>query len=407
MTSRVLTADRVFTGTAIFTPGWVVTDGQSIVEVGRGTTPPRFAHLPTTNYPNATLTPGFVDIHCHGGGGATFGIPTKTDAGAGSDSGATTNHNNTADAHAAGVHTAARTVLTTHRKHGTTTMIASLVTDSIDNLTHAVAALGPLVDTGELAGIHLEGPWLSPAHKGAHTPHLLRDPHLDDITRVLDAHPGAVRMVTIAPELPGGLEAVTALTERCVIAALGHSDASFDDARNAVDAGVTNVTHLFNAMNPIHHRTPGPIIELLADERVAVELICDGVHVHPAVLAHAAATAGRWRTIFVTDAMAATDMHDGQWDLGGLSVDVTDGVARLSDSGAIAGSTLTMDAAVRFAVTVAGIDLLDALTAATSAPALLIGRSDVGYLRAGARADIVVLDDGLHVREVLTPAAHG
>lgn len=187
-----------------------------------------------------------------------------------------------------------------------------------------------------------------------------------------------------------------------VVAAFGHSDASCEQVSAAIEAGVSNVTHLFNAMRPIHHREPGPIVPLLADERVTVELICDGVHVHPSVVAHAMRVAGPGRVVFVTDAMAATDMSDGRWELGGLAVDVRAGVARLVEGGAIAGSTLTMDRAVQFAVHEAGVELSDALAAATSTPAAVLGRTDVGVLAPGARADMVVLDADVRVREVLS-----
>ena len=270
--------------------------------------------------------PGFVDAHSHGGGGAAFtsGDPAE-----------------------------AATVLATHRAHGTTTMMASLVTDTTERLEASVRALAPLVRAGELAGIHLEGPWLSADHCGAHDPALLRAPDPAEVTRLLDAGGGAVRMVTLAPELAGGLEAVRLLADRGVIAALGHSDATYDVARQAVDAGISDATHLFNAMRPIHHREPGPVLALVDDPRVFIELVADGVHLHPEVLRWAATSAAH-RFLLVTDAMSAAGAGDGDYVLGPAVVQVRDGVARLASNGAIAGSTLTMDRAVRHAVQVAG-----------------------------------------------------
>lgn len=357
---RVLTASRVFTGSTILVDGWVAVEGPSIVAVGSGPVSADFSAVPVRALGDVVLAPGFVDIHCHGGGGVAFGD--------GED-----------------VVGQARVALATHRRHGTTTLVGSLVTDSLDGLAGSISALAPLVVSGELAGLHLEGPWLSPAQRGAHTPSLLRVPEPAEVAGILDAHPGVVVMVTLAPELPGGLEAVRVCARRGVVAAFGHSDASCEQVSAAIEAGVSNVTHLFNAMRPIHHREPGPIVPLLADERVTVELICDGVHVHPSVVAHAMRVAGPGRVVFVTDAMAATDMSDGRWELGGLAVDVRAGVARLVEGGAIAGSTLTMDRAVQFAVHEAGVELSDALAAATSTPAAVLGRTDVGVLAPGAR----------------------
>jgi N-acetylglucosamine-6-phosphate deacetylase len=321
--------------------------------------------------------PGFVDAHSHGGGGASYtsGDPDE-----------------------------AATVLATHRAHGTTTMVASLVTDPLDRLEESVRALAPLVAAGELAGIHLEGPWLSGAHCGAHDPALLRAPTAADVTRVLDAGDGAVRMVTLAPELDGGLEAVRLLADRGVIAALGHSDATYAVARQALDAGASVATHLFNAMRGIHHREPGPVLALVEDPRACVELIADGVHLHPEVLRWAATSAPH-RFVLVTDAMGAAGAADGDYLLGPAAVEVRDGVARLASNGAIAGSTLTMDRAVRYAVQVAGLPLDAAVEAATATPARLLGLNDVGAIEAGRRADLVHLDDHLAVVAVMRAGA--
>ncbi|MFD2840224.1 N-acetylglucosamine-6-phosphate deacetylase [Populibacterium corticicola] len=371
----VLRAPRIHTGQRVLDDAWLAVSESRVVALGSGPVSAEFSEAPVHDVPG-TVVPGYIDIHCHGGGGGSF---------AGSGEAALT---------------AARTALRTHLQHGTTTMVASLVTGIVDDLASTVRTLGPLVDSGELAGIHLEGPWLSVAHKGAHEPTLLIPPTEQDIATIFDAHPGAVKMVTIAPEVEGGMEAVRNFVARGAIAAIGHTDASYDDAAAAIDEGVTNVTHLFNAMNPIHHRIPGPIIKLLEDDRVTVELICDGVHLHPAIIKHAVTAAGKGRVIFVTDSMDATDMADGDYVLGSLEVRVENGVARLKSNGAIAGSTLTMERAVQYAVTEAGVDLGDALAAATTTPAAALGRTDIGHLEAGALADIVILDEGLNVSQV-------
>lgn len=371
----VITGGTVHTGQRVLVDGWLAVENGLVAAVGEGDVPAERAHLRQVDAAGHRVVPGFVDIHSHGGGGAAFGAGDS-------------------------LVDDARTVIATHLAHGTTTMIASLVTQSLPTLRTAVEALADLVEAGDLAGIHLEGPWLSPAHRGAHDPQLLRDPAIEDIDFLLGARPGAVKVVTIAPELPGGLDAVRRIVSHGAVAAIGHTDADAATAVASVDAGVTLATHLFNAMLPVHHRVPGPVLALLEDPRVAVELVADGVHLHALTVQHAARAAGAGRTVLVTDAMAATGVSDGEYLLGDLVVDVVDGVARLREGGAIAGSTLTLDAALRFATAVAGVPFEDALAAVTTTPAAVLGRTDVGNLEPGARADVVILDDALTVREV-------
>lgn len=363
----ILSAAQLLTRSGLSGPGWVRVDGDTLAEVSLGPAPAGAEDLG-----EVVLAPGLIDSHAHGGGGAAF-----TD---GPD--------------------AARTALAAHLAHGTTSMMASLVTDTIDELAAQVAALAPLVETGELLGIHLEGPWLSPCHKGAHDPGKLVAPSRADLDRLLLTHPGAVRMVTLAPELDGGIDAVARCAELGVVAAIGHSDATADVAAASLSGGATVATHLFNAMRPLHHREPGIIGVCLTDPDVAVELICDGVHVHPTIVRHVARTVGE-RLLLVTDAMAAAGAPDGRYLLGPLDVDVVDGVARLESNGAIAGSTLTLDRAVRFAVAEAGMTPSDALLAATATPARVHGLTDRGLLHAGLRADLVVLSPSLDVRGVM------
>jgi N-acetylglucosamine-6-phosphate deacetylase len=317
--------------------------------------------------------PGYVDLHSHGGGGASFttGDPAE-----------------------------ARRAIAAHAAHGTTAMIASLVTLDVAELEETVRGLVPLVRADELLGLHLEGPWLSHVHCGAHDPALLRDPGPADLDRLLAAGEGTIRMVTLAPELDGGLAAVERLTAAGVIAALGHSDATYAVAKQALDAGVRVGTHLFNAMRPLHHREPGPILALLEDSRAVVELVADGTHLRKEIVAWASRTAAGG-FVLITDAMAAAGASDGDYRLGSLDVQVREGVARLARSGSIAGSTLTMDRAVRFAVREAGVPFEDAVRAATATPARVLGRHDLGAIEAGRRADLVLLDAGLEVSRVM------
>lgn len=365
----LISAGRVVTPARVFAPGWVLVEDDRVLDVQPGM-PPRPADV---ELPAATVVPGYVDAHVHGGGGASFdaGDPEQ-----------------------------AATVARTHLRHGTTSMTASLVSDRRESLARSVHELVGLVEDGLLAGIHLEGPWLSPLHAGAHDPALLGHPSPEAVDRLVEAAAGHLRMVTLAPELPGGLDAVRRLSAAGVVAAIGHTDATYDEARAALDAGASVGTHLFNAMRGLHHREPGPVTALLEHPDAYVELIADGVHLHPAVL-RLAATRKPHLAVLVTDAMAAAGASDGDYHLGDLSVQVREGVARLADNGVIAGSTLTMAAAVKFAVRHAGLAIEDVVRAATASPAAMLGLSKVGALRPGYRADLVVLDAELDVLRVL------
>lgn len=362
----IITAPQVLTPARTLAPGWVEVSGDSIVAIGEGT-PAGRVDVPLTG----TLVPGFVDTHVHGGGGASFD---------------------------AGTAEASETVTSAHLAHGTTSMIASLVTMSHEDMDRAVRELALLTSDGRLAGIHLEGPWLSPLHRGAHDPTLLENPTPQRISRVLELGDTAIRMVTVAPELPGGLEAVAHLASSGVVAAVGHTDATYEQAALALTSGATAGTHLFNAMTPLNHRAPGAVGALL-DSDAIVELICDGVHLHPATI-RIAADVARERFVLVTDAMAAAASADGDYRLGPLDVFVRDGVARLAE-GTIAGSTLTMARAVQFCVSVVGLPLDVVLPAATSRPAEHLGLERVGSLAPGNFADLVELDETLEVARVM------
>ncbi|MEU6079355.1 N-acetylglucosamine-6-phosphate deacetylase [Streptomyces sp. NPDC047108] len=391
---QVLAGARVVLPTGVVEGGAVAVDGRTIAPYAGGLTPPGAADRTShgaadrtsprpedgTSAPRAGveggailslpgdhwIVPGFVDIHVHGGGGASF---------------------------SAGSAEQALKAVATHRRHGTTTTVASTVTGDLDSLAQQASALSELVEQGDLAGIHFEGPFIARNRCGAHEPSLLRDPDPADVRKLVDAARGAAMMMTLAPELPGGLESVRLLADQGVVAAVGHTDGSYEATLRAIDAGATVATHLFNAMPPLAHRAPGPIAALLEDERVTVELINDGVHLHPAVLGLAFHRAGASRVAFVTDAMSAAGKGDGRYRLGGMEVEVADGVARLVDGGSIAGSTLTLDRAFRRAVTVDGLPVAQVVEAVSAAPARLLGAYDrIGSLEPGKDADLVVLD---------------
>ncbi|MFE0254592.1 N-acetylglucosamine-6-phosphate deacetylase [Streptomyces sp. NPDC059010] len=348
--------------------GQVVVDGTHITAAA-----PENAHrIDLTGY---YVVPGFVDIHNHGGGGASFTSGTPDDV-------------------VTGIHT--------HRLHGTTTLVASTVTGDMDFLAHRAGLLSELAEQGDIAGIHFEGPFISPCRKGAHSEQLLRDPDPADVRKLIDAARGHATMVTLATELPGGIDSVRLLADHGVIAAIGHTDATYEQTVEAIEAGATVATHLFNAMPPLGHREPGPIAALLEDERITVELINDGTHLHPASLQLAFHHAGADRVAFITDAMDAAGFGDGRYMLGPLEVEVADGVARLVEGGSIAGSTLTLDRAFKRAVTIDRLPVEDAVAALSANPARLLGRYDrIGSLEPGKDADLLVLDSGFDLKGVM------
>ncbi len=318
------------------------------------------------------LTPGYVDIHAHGGWGASF------------------------DDGAEGIAMARAC----HMTHGTTRQVLSLITNPLDVMEHNLRTVhAQMASRPDILGSHLEGPFLALARKGAHDPVCLIDPVPQVVTRLLDAADGSLRQITLAPELPHGLEAIAAFRAAGVIPAIGHCDAGYTMAREAIDAGATIMTHMFNAMNGIHHREPGPIPAVVEDRRVTPELINDGFHVQDPVVRLA------WdlvphRIALVTDAMAATDCPDGHYLLGTLDVNVQDGHARLVSNGAIAGSTLLLEQAVARAVLNLGIAAPEAVEAATLTPARALGfdqpnavtGAPLGLVAPGYAADFLLTD---------------
>ncbi|WP_338897541.1 N-acetylglucosamine-6-phosphate deacetylase [Streptomyces sp. TG1A-60] len=364
----------VLEGANVVLPTGTVNNGRVVIDGGRITARAP-ENAPAIDVRNHWVLPGFVDLHNHGGGGASFTSGTVEDV-------------------LRGIHT--------HRLHGTTTLVASTVTGDLDGLAHRAGLLSELAEQGDIAGIHFEGPFISPCRKGAHSGELLRDPDPADVRRLIDAARGRAAMVTLATELPGGLDSVRLLAEHGVIAAIGHTDATYEQTVQAIDAGATVATHLFNAMPPLGHREPGPITALLEDERITVELINDGTHLHPAALQLAFRHAGAGRVAFITDAMDAAGYGDGSYMLGPLEVRVAGGVARLVEGGSIAGSTLTLDRAFRRAVTVDRLPVEDAVTALCANPAKLLGVYDrVGSLEPGKDADLVLLDADFRLTGVL------
>ena len=358
---------------------WIVSDGHSIVATG--TMKPDFeaacrrfgindSHVVDAN--ESIMTPGYVDIHAHGAWGKSF------------------------DDGSEGI----RTARTGHLVHGTTRQVLSLITNPIDEICDNLRTVHDEMATRpDILGAHLEGPFLSPSRKGAHDPNCLIDPTPDHVEELLHAANGCLRQITIAPELPHGLDAIRRFSAAGVVPAVGHCDADYSMAKKGFDAGAGIMTHMFNAMNGLHHRNPGPIPAAVEDPRVTIELINDGFHVQNPMVKLGFGFAPH-RIAFVTDAMAATDCPDGHYLLGALDVNVEHGHARLASNGAIAGSTLLLEKAVSRAVLELGISPVDAVEAATLTPAKAFDfdrRNDVtgfplGLLAPGYAADILLID---------------
>jgi len=365
----LLAGGRIVTPDGVLSPGWIRLAGPLIDAVGSGDA----AGQPALDLRGQWVLPGFVDVHVHGGGGASFTEGTSDDA---------------------------RKAAEFHRARGSTTMLASLVTAPLAELETRAAMLAELADDGIIAGLHLEGPFLSPARRGAQDPRHMLAPDVAVFERLHAAARGHLRVITLAPELPGAAKVIEAATQAGVTVAMGHTDATADVTLAAVDVGATHATHLFNGMRPWHHREPGAAGALLDRDEVTCEVIADGVHLHDIAIRLAARVTGPGRLVLVSDAMAAAGMPDGSYRLGSMRVTVSGGVARLG-SATIAGSTATLAGVVRHAVA-AGLPVPDAAAAASTTPARVLGIGRrTGALRPGLGADLVVCDDDFCPRAVM------
>jgi len=369
----------------VVTPTDVVADGVVEVRGDRlGYVGPRAGWDGDAPQPAGVLVPGFIDGHCHGGGGHTV---TTTDP------------------------EAIAAVAAHHLSRGTTSMLASLVSAPPATIADQVAAIAGVVEGGgtSIVGSHLEGPWLSRARCGAHDPAALAEPDAEAARAWVVAGRGTVRMVTLAPELPGSDRVSALLEDQGVLAAHGHSDADARTFTAALRARRTPlVTHLFNGMAPLHHRepgAPGAALRELARGAATVELIADGVHLADETVAMVFDVDPGGHIVLVSDAMAAAGLPDGDFELGSLAVRVTDGVARIAEtstnSGSIAGGTSHLADLVHRCVTVAGLDPMAVVAAASTTPAAVLGLADRGALTSGLRADVVSLTDDWRVDRVM------
>jgi N-acetylglucosamine-6-phosphate deacetylase len=369
-----------FTARVLFTPAHEIEDALVLVEDGEVAEVCSRAgkEIPGTatvfDFGDAVLAPGFFDVHVHGGSGVDVMRAAPSDL------------------PVFGKFLA---------KHGVTAYFPTTVAAPLDS---TYAALGRLADAIEAAqndkddpaqarpvGIHLEGPFLSHKRRGVHPPEYLVEPTVKVFEQLWQAARGHVRMITIAPELPGATEVIEEAARRGVCVSIGHSDADMPTARNAVSAGARHATHTFNAMRPLDHREPGIIGEVLSDDRITADLIADGIHVSAPVVKLFLQAKGSERAVLITDAISATGMPEGRYQLGPIAVEVKDG--KCTANGSLAGSVLTMDRAVRNVTQFSNWSLKDAVRAASLNPARAVGMAEKrGTITPGARADFVVLN---------------
>jgi len=367
----------VHTEDGSFERGWVLVEGGRIARIGRGVPPPESA-VESTDLQGQALLPGLVDLHAHGALG-----------------------HDTMDA----TPEALREMARFYARHGVTGFLATTMSSPPLPILAALRNVAEVMHAptrgAALLGAHAEGPHLDVERRGCQDPAHMRPADPDEYRRWFET--GAVALLTLAPEIPGSQEIIRYAVEHGAVVAAGHTRASYEQMCRAVELGLTQVTHLFNAMDPLHHRQPGAVGAALSLDALSCQLIADNVHIHPAVLKLAVRAKGVERIILITDAMAGAGMPDGQYGLGGLAVSVRQGVARTAD-GALAGSTLTLERGLANVIADTGLSLQQALPMATLNPARALGLdARKGSIAVGKDADLIVVDAELNV--VLTMVA--
>jgi N-acetylglucosamine-6-phosphate deacetylase len=385
----VIYASRVLTPTEEISDGLILVEGTRIVSIG---------HRDEVKVPEGaldyvatgmTVVPGFVDIHIHGAGGHDV---------------------------MEGNARALDRITSTVARYGTTSMLATTVTAPVEDTCKSLEGVARYVKNqekhheenprlaAEILGVHLEGPFISKTRRGVHPPGAIAKPSIEIFEQFLRAAEGRVRILTVAPEIPGALELIHAAVAGGMVAAMGHTDADFDQARAGIRAGARHAVHTFNAMRPFSHRDPGVLAAVMTDVDITAEIIADLVHVAGPAIQVLLGAKGFETVLLVTDGIAATGMPDGTYRLGTSEAIVQDGIARNSE-GKLAGSTLTMDRAIRNVISL-GVPIQDAIRMATVLPARRLGiAGKKGILAVGADADLVVLTPDLHVAGVMTRGA--
>ena len=385
MPAIAIYASRILTPHEEIGDGVIIVEGSQITAVG---------HRDEIRIPSGaldyvatglTIAPGFVDLHIHGAGGHDVMEAEKG---------------------------ALDRITSTVARYGTTSIVATTVTApleptcrSLEGIAGYIRSHEPQAENGRLAaeilGIHLEGPFINPARRGVHPLNAIVEPSVDTLNKFLGASDGLVKILTLAPELPGATQVIEAAVSAGVVAAMGHTDADYEQARVAIGAGARHAVHTYNAMRPFSHRDPGILGAIMTDPEVTAEIIADGVHVAVAAIQVLLGVKGFDTVLLVSDGIAATGMRDGTYRLGNFEVNVKDGVARNSE-GKLAGSTLTLDRALRNSVAL-GVPLIDAIRMATLHPARRLGLGGKkGVIATGADADLVALTPDLRIAGVMT-----
>src|SRR5277367_1488213 len=385
MTAIAIYAGRILTPQEELLDNVIVVEGGRITAIGHRDE----VHIPPVakDYVAAEMTvvPGFVDVHIHGAGGHDVmeATPQALDA-----------------------------ITSTVARFGTTSIVATTVTAPVEDTCRSLEGIASYVRShekaedntraaAEIVGIHLEGPFINKARRGVHPPESIALPSIDVLEQFRAAADGLVKIVTVAPEIPGALQLIARAVADGLVVAVGHTDADYDQARAAFKAGARHAVHIYNAMRPFTHRDPGVISAIMTDTDITAEIIADGVHVAAPAIQVLLGTKGFDTVLLVSDGTAATGMRDGTYRLGGFEVSVKDGVVRNSE-GKLAGSTLTIDRAIRYLVDL-GVPMVDAIRMATILPARRLGLAGKkGIIAVGADADLVVLTPDLHVAGVMT-----
>jgi N-acetylglucosamine-6-phosphate deacetylase len=347
----------------------LITEAGKIVYAG-----PSRGETPDLTHEQGYIVPGYVDIHVHGSNG--YDVMDGTEE-------------------------ALRGIATSLATYGVTSFLATTLTAGLDALVRVLNACKSFTakarQGAELIGVHLEGPWINKKHKGAQNEAHILTPALQDAQKLLAAGGGLVKLVTLAPEHPDAAAVIEYLTEHGVKASVGHSDAAYEDVKEAISHGLSHVTHCYNAMRGLHHREPGVVGAAMYHDELTAELIADGIHVHPVAMSILYRLKKSERLVLVSDGMRAVGMEDGYYDLGGLNVRMENGEARLLD-GTLAGSTLTLERAVQNMVRLCQVPLPHAVKMASETPARVIGAGErKGRLQEGYDADFLLLDESLNV----------
>ena len=388
MPATAIYASRILTPLEEITEGVILVEDGRIAAIGHRDevrVPPGAADYSAAGF---TVVPGFVDVHIHGAGG-----------------------HDVMEANARALDRITSTVA----RFGTTSIVATTVTAPLDETCRSLEGIARYIRSrekprdnpplaAEILGVHLEGPFISKARRGVHPPDAIEKPSTDVLGKFLEASHGLVKILTLAPELPGAIPLIEFAVAAGLVVALGHTDADYEQARTAIRAGARHAVHTYNAMRPFSHRDPGVIGAILTDPEVTAEIIADGVHVAGPAIQVLLGAKGFDTVILVSDGIAATGMPDGNYRLGNFEVTVTEGVARNSE-GKLAGSTLTLDRALRTVVAL-GVPLADAVRMATVLPARRLGLAGKkGIIAVGADADLVALTPDLRVAGVMTRGA--